>query len=264
MDEPSATLQGAPNFRDLGGIRAVGGRVLRHRRLFRSDLLGTATDADLTRIDEFDIRLVVDLRDAKERASERSRWPELRPVRRIVPEGESDVGGVKLTGWTRNFLDPSFDASRARERMIESYRRMPRLFSATLACLFTYLEESEGGAALIHCVAGKDRTGFVCAIVLWALGVSREEIVRDYLLSREGFARSGRLDRVLRQLFPEAIPERAKGVALIVGGVASEYLDSAFQQIRRDFGSIDGYLTQRIGLDSSRRELLQRRLLVEG
>lgn len=256
-------LEGAPNFRDLGGIPTTDGRVLRRGRLFRSDVLSRLTEDDLIRLAELDIRVVCDLRSPKERMKESNRWPETQSVRTIVPKIESNITGVKPTHWTRRFLDPEFNASRAYDAMVDSYRRMPQAFAEQLAALFAHLDTPHGGAVLIHCVAGKDRTGFVCAMVLSALGVPPTEIYRDYLLSAERFALTGRVEMVLRDLFGGEIPHQTLEAAAIVGGVSTSFLQTAFDEIERNFGSVDRYLETMTGLNAERKCSLRQRLLAE-
>ncbi|MDO1496580.1 hypothetical protein HND72_18675 [Pseudomonas putida] len=91
---------------------------------------------------------------------------------------------------------------------------------------------------LIHCQAGKDRTGFVCAILLWALGVPMAEIRRDYLRSSGKFARTEYMASMLRQAFHDDIPARVVDVAAVLGDVRAEFLDATFDQIVRDHGSM--------------------------
>lgn len=195
--------------------------------------------------------------------NESNRWPQRRWVQTVVRDIEEDMGSLKPNHWTTCFLDPEFDGLRARRAMIDAYRTTPKAFGRPLAALFAHLEQQDSGGALIHCVAGKDRTGFVCAMLLWALGAPMASILDDYLLSAENFAPTGRLDELLSGLFGAEVPVRAKGAATVVGAVRSEYLEAAFDEIGSEFGSVDDYLTCVARLTPERRAQLKKHLLID-
>jgi protein-tyrosine phosphatase len=211
-------LDGAPNFRDLGGIPTIDGRLIHRGRIFRSDLLSGVTEKDRVRLNSSDIRGLCDLRNRDERTRGSYLWPGARTVTPIRPLSEGSVEGLAAVQWTKRRLDPEFDASCARAFMLDSYVKMPRKFSGFLASLFSYLVAADSGAVLIHCVAGKDRTGFVCAMLLSALGVALDEIYRDYLLSGGRFALTGWQENTLNDLFGKNIPKHAMEAAAVVGG----------------------------------------------
>lgn len=258
-------LEGAPNFRDLGGIACDGGNAIRPGRIYRSDVLSRLTAADLNRVASvsLDVRLVCDLRSTEERMNESNRWPQGRGVQTVVRDIDEDMGSLKPNHWTTCFLDPEFDGVLARRAMIHAYRTMPKAFARPLAALFAHLEQQDSGGVLIHCVAGKDRTGFVCAMLLWALGAPMDSILDDYLLSAENFARTGRLEELLSGLFGDEVPVRAKGAAAVIGTVRREYLEAAFDEIGSEFGSVDDYLACAAGLTPERRAQLKKHLLID-
>lgn len=159
-------LEGAENFRDMTAIPCAGGRVVRPGRLLRSGQLSHLTAADLQRLAAYRVGLVCDLRSSEERALAPNRWPAAAPTLTADGPVASDPDAVRPSSWQELLADPAFDAAAARAHMIEGYRKMPRGFAAVLSGLFAYLDREDDSAALIHCVAGKDRTGFVCAMVL--------------------------------------------------------------------------------------------------
>jgi protein-tyrosine phosphatase len=255
-------LIGAPNFRDLGGIQTTDGRVIREGLLFRSEVLSRLTQDDLERVRRFHIHFVCDLRSATERAQESNRWPEQEGVVTVARDDDADINGVKPSEWASRLLDHDFDESSAQQTMIEAYRVMPQRFAATLATLFAYVGRVDSGGVLVHCVAGKDRTGFVCAMLLWALGVPMAVIMADYLVSGERFQQSSRMQPVLRRVFGSDVPARAERAAAAIGTVKAKYLEAAFGKIEMDYGSINAYLAVAGGLDDKRTELLRQRLLI--
>jgi len=258
-----AMFEGARNFRELGGIKTEDGRVVRPRVIFRSEILSRLTAGDLARASTLDVRLVCDLRSPAERAQESNRWPEQRSVQTVMRTGDVDLSGAEAANWRQRLLETDFDESGAHDYLLTAYRAMPAAFSGTLAKLFSHFDRPDHGSVLIHCVAGKDRTGFVCAMLLWALGVAMDDIVADYLVSAQRYGNSRRWAPLLERLFGAEVPARAAAAAAVIGTVSADYLDAAIDVIRRDYGSIDAYLSGAAGLDPERREGLRRRLLVD-
>lgn len=261
--EPKITMQlaGAPNFRGLAGIRAADGRVIRDGRLFRSDVLSQLTQDDMSLLPSFDIRLVCDLRNSKERSQERNRWPEQQIVRTVVREQDAGMENIGRIPWDARLLEDNFDEEQARQYMLAAYRAMPNELAHHIASLVEYCSHPGSGAVLIHCMAGKDRTGFVCAMVLWALGVPISVIFDDYLESAERCAQNSKIHSSLLRLFGTEIPPRAQIAATVIGSVKIEFLQAAFLEIELNYGSIDLYLADVAGLNDKCIEQFRQQLL---
>ncbi len=253
-------LEGAPNFRDLAGIDCGRGRVVRPGRLLRSGVLSDLTPDDLRRVAVYDVRLVCDLRSADERAQQANCWPASHST--VTSDGAVGADAVRPAVWKDMLLDPAFDGKAARERMLDGYRRMPRLYAGLLARLFDFLANAETGSALVHCMAGKDRTGFVCAMVLTALGSSREIIAADYLASRSQVALDQGMRTRLGWTGAAPLPRHAAEALSVLGSVDAAYLDASFAEIERRYGSVDAYLSEQAGLAEPLRERLRGRLLM--
>jgi len=177
MGEAGPRLQGAPNFRDFGGVPAGGAFVVASGRLFRSDLLKDATNADLEILQHLGIKGVCDLRSAKERVRHANRWPEGSPVTAIGPVPEPGLEAVQAGNLRDRIIADEFDPAEAREALAAGYRQMPVSLGPSLRAVFEYLLETEAAPVLIHCTSGKDRSGFMAAMVLTALGAPREAIL---------------------------------------------------------------------------------------
>jgi len=159
-------LSGAYNFRDLGGMRARGGGVLRTGRLFRSDTLQELTDDDVARlVDELQLAFVIDLRQAAE-AVEEGRGPLARlPVCYAnVPLVDLDSAGAPGELTATQYLD--------------HLEHDPNLVVAV-----ELVASVVHRPTVLHCAAGKDRTGVVTALLLGLLGVAHEQIVEDYMVT---------------------------------------------------------------------------------
>ncbi|WP_164844394.1 tyrosine-protein phosphatase [Azoarcus sp. DN11] len=250
-------LEGAPNFRDLGGVSVRDGRLVRCGRLFRSQHLGRLTDRDLDTLRTMNVRLVCDLRSETERERLPSRLPEGMALEVIALHVSEDV---HAGGGAYEFLQQGRGAAGAFDMMREMYRRQPRAMAGKLPQLFDRLADSQV-PAIVHCFAGKDRTGFVCALVLHALGATREAIFADYLTSEpyldaeaEALTLKPRLEHRLDR------PILATELGMILG-VQPEYLQAALDAIADEYGDLDAYLERAAGLTAAKRAAMQTALL---
>ncbi|HUF32474.1 MAG TPA: tyrosine-protein phosphatase [Acidimicrobiales bacterium] len=178
--ERQVALEGALNFRDLGGYRAAGGATTRWGRVFRSDALGGLTVADAALLHRMGLRVVYDLR----RDVERQRAPSALPVDGSVRSVVLAIGGDAGEG--RELIDQLL-AGELDELgigfMVDLYEQMVDEAAPSFASLLTRLTDAEGLPALFHCTAGKDRTGVSAALLLAVLGVDEGDILDDYELS---------------------------------------------------------------------------------
>lgn len=255
--DPFLVTQGIHNFRDYGGWETRGRERVKSGLLFRSGQHVDATDEDLKAIAELDIRTVIDLRGTSER--------ERNPCRRIEGfEGEVLFYDGETTSSPPHMdVEPGATASDfARQRMIAVYTRMPH--NPAMIDMFgrylTVLAERDG-ASLVHCFAGKDRTGIAATMLLHILGVPEE-------LQREEFLRTNK-SPTFEVLVQQSLPgiEERLGRKLEVEQVRdllevrTEYLDTFHAEVRRDYGDFDAYLTDVIGVDEALRERLKVRFL---
>lgn len=255
-------LKGAPNFRDMGGVDCGRVGTLRKGRLLRSGVLHDLTADDFLSVAAYDVRLVCDLRSPDERAHAPNLWPPPDRTWTLTADGAISADAVRVTLLHDMLRDPAFDGNAARERMLDGYRRMPRLYADLLSRLFVFLATEDAGAALVHCVAGKDRTGFVCAMILAALGASRQAIDADYLESGARVVHDHRMLARLGGGDGKPLPDHSAEALSVLAGVDAAYLDAAFAAIDRRYGSIDAYLVHEAGLAAPLRERLRARLLI--
>ena len=170
-------LQGASNFRDLGGYPGSDGRRVRWRRLFRSNHLGQLTDTDIAIVRQLGIRSAFDFRGHEERSGGLCTIAEI--AVRSLPIEPSVVPALRERAAAgRLSVDVALDLMR------ESYRNYIRRYTQHFRALFEHLLENPA-PLVIHCTAGKDRTGVACALLLHALGVPQEIILEDYLLTNQ-------------------------------------------------------------------------------
>src|SRR5689334_15581396 len=192
MDERGLRLVGAPNTRDLGGVRTADGRTVRRGLLLRSGALGRLTDDDLLRLGEQKIAWLIDLRDASEidaAPPDRLPGPPTPQVRHIPV---FDPGHPLFTYVSALLMGRDVTAYEGSAEegspgaMLRIYRWMvadPGARAGFAEALRTIADADE--PVLYHCSAGKDRTGWLTAVLLELLGVDRDVIMADYLGTNE-------------------------------------------------------------------------------
>jgi len=245
------------NFRDYGDYASAAGRRVHAGRLFRAGHQARVSDADLARLSAFGIGTVVDLRRPGERRDQPSRRPA--GFAGTVIESAHDDGGEAPHITFLKSADLTPDSGR--RFMTDTYRRLP--FEPSHLDLFTRYFQTLGETdqpVLIHCAAGKDRTGTLAALTHHLLGVHADDMVEDYLLTNVAVDLDRRAPGIARQL--EAMTGRSASHDAVVAflGVEAVYLETALAEIAARFGSLDSYLEQALGVDTGLRDRIGERL----
>ncbi|MBR0735510.1 tyrosine-protein phosphatase [Bradyrhizobium liaoningense] len=243
-DSPSRhlALQGASNFRDLGGYPTADGRTTRWRHIFRSNHLGQLTAADVEIVRALGVRSAFDFRGVEERAAGICVVDEI--TVHSLPIEPTVVAALR-TELARGTLT----APVALELMRESYRNYVRHNTHSFRNLFGHLLEDRA-PLVIHCTAGKDRTGFASALILHALGVPDEIIAEDYLLTNQHYKRDA-----------TAAIDLPEDVRNAIGSVDASYLAAAFEAVGQEYGDIETYLRDALRLGATERTALKERYL---
>lgn len=255
---PRLRLSGTDNFRSLKDMATASGQRIREHTLLRSDQLHQLDDEAWLTLERLGVRTVCDLRSLGERQRYPNRLPEngLRQlILEVIADVRADPGFVE-----RLAENPSTE--NAENMMLDIYRRFPTMLAPHLPVLFG-LFASGDVPVLIHCAAGKDRTGFAVAMLLHAFGVSQADILADYQLSGRRFAdldalRQEAMAHGVFRLAKQPVSELAMDAVL---DARPAYLLAAFDAIRSQFGSVDQYLQEHAGLDQVGREQLRARWL---
>lgn len=242
-DLPIALLQGASNFRDIGGYRSADGRRVRRGQIFRSDHLAGLTSEDLARLASLGIGHSLDFRGAAECAATPYDIP---GVQRLALTIEPTVI-ARMQALVAQGVVPT--AEETVELMRETYRDFVNRNADTYGRFMKHLLE-QPTPQVFHCTAGKDRTGFAAALVLSALGVDRATIEHDYLLTNQLYKRDARLEG---QGHPH--------VMKVLWQVQPEFLHAAFEAVDAQHGGMTDYLHGAIGLTPQELAELQRMLL---
>ena len=235
-------LEGASNFRDLGGYRAGDGRTVRWRQMFRSNHLGHLTAADIDIVRSLKVRSAFDFRGLEERAAAVCSVADI--TVHSLPIEPTVVAALR-----ERVAAGGLSADDALEIMRWSYRNYVRDNTHSFRALFAHLVD-DSAPLVIHCTAGKDRTGFACALVLHALGVSDDLITEDYLLTNRFYRRD-----------PGSSTDLPDEVRQAIGSVQASFLAAGFDAVRADYGDLESYFRDGLGLGARERAALKDRYL---
>lgn len=250
-------LSGVHNFRDYGGYAVEGGGRVREGILWRSAHHEAATDADLAAIDALGLETIVDLRGDDERALHPCRRPEGFSARVLFAEGNTAGLAPHLQA-----AQGAIDVETARARMIDTYASMPYrpVLVATLRLYLAALAEYDA-PSLVHCVAGKDRTGFGVAIVHRLLGVHEDDLMQDYLLTNSAGKIEERIAQGGAHIRARYGREISDDAIRMLMSVNPAFLDAAMATVRRDHGDVASYAEAVLNLTPAMREAMVDRLI---
>lgn len=231
LAERHLPMEGGYNFRDLGGYRTTEGRYVKWGKFIRSDDMKGLTDSDLRYLASIPIRTVVDFRTEMEVELAPDRHPAtvensvaltVNPGNIIgVPDGE-----ITTSEHAVQLMEQMYRLMVSDQGVIEQYRRF-----------FALLQEEKNIPLLYHCSAGKDRTGMASALILYALGVDSETVMKDYLLS----------NHYLGDKYASAI--EAAPAARPMMEIQPSYLQAGLDEIKKLYGSVESYLTEQLKVD---------------
>ena len=264
-EDRSLEFKNIYNFRDFGGYQGADGRSVKQGRLFRSAHLAALEADEIERLGELGLDLVVDLRYAPERKRQPSRLPMPEPYRLEYPDG-AKTKSAKVAPHEAFLEHQLYSAEDAHGYMMSSYTARPQDagFKDILADTLRFManpETDEAAGLLIHCAAGKDRTGTLCALIQAVLGVSREDIIADYMMT---------LDVVdIEKIIVPAAEKFSKRYGRHIDaksiwpmfGVVPEFLEAALGAMMDEPGAVDRYVTEDIGLSQQDLDRIRDRYL---
>ncbi|MBB4933104.1 protein-tyrosine phosphatase [Lipingzhangella halophila] len=264
-------LANAPNFRDLGGRATSDGARVRRGMVYRSDSLAWLDESDLATLERIGLRQVMDLRADVERAKHADRLPDGVEYT-TLDVNPKPAGGTRGTGegadrhFAGDLASVLAEPELAREvlsdgggeRFMHNVNRVLVTSDAARAGYAELLTRVATGptAAVFHCSAGKDRTGWAAALILSLLGVPWATIVSDYLVSNL------RMDNIQRWIYAKS-DENGIDRTLVdpILGVRRRYLQTAFAEVERVHGTVEEYVRDGLKLDPEIIDALRARLL---
>lgn len=255
MTDRRIPVDGAVNLRDFGGYTTEDGQRVRRQHLLRCGTLAYVTDAGAQQFQALNVGLICDLRRPDERDDEPTPFPPGEPERLEIPIDPGSAVTLR-----EHLRSGESDFNTRVGYMTALTGELTRDHAADYARMFEALLRLEEGAFLVHCSAGKDRTGVACALILHALGVDQQTVITDYLLTNETIDYEGFvLPRLVRRY--ESGMNHDKDLVMTLAGVREEYLAAAYAAIEENFEHMEHYLETALGLTPDAKAALRARYL---
>jgi protein-tyrosine phosphatase len=256
-------LEGTTNTRDIGGYQTGDQRTLRWRQIIRSENLSRLTASDFQKLEEIGVKTVIDLRTDKEHDRSPTVWLGDNPPRFYhFPIG--DTNNSWFNAQRKMMKRNRFTEEQSSEHMVEGYRMIAEEGPPSYKKLMELVLDQSNWPILIHCNAGKDRAGVAVTLILEALGVGRETIMEEYLLTNE----IGRTEEKAILLSKESKKYRRSGRSpsasawMPIVGVQPEMLEAFYASVDKQYGSMDTFLIE-MGVDQDARRSLAASLTTE-
>ncbi len=246
----AVTLQGGSNFRDLGGYPAANGKHVKWGHIYRSADISKLTDSDLQTLQTRHVALVCDLRGPQEYAKAPDRLPA--GAKRIeLPAGSEKIDPNLLSSGSKAIN---------RDSLMRAVYTNTSFFQAKYKPMFDELLALPGDEALLfHCSAGKDRTGIGAALVLSALGVDRQTILKDYAATDVYWQVSR--EQQLQRMTQAGMSAEAIAAVRPMMAANPAYLAGTFAAIDKQYGSVDKYLAKEMDLTPKKLATLRAKYL---
>lgn len=238
-------MEGQPNFRDLGGYKTSEGKFIKWGMVFRSGKCNRLTDDDIKYLATIPLMSVIDFRSDEEKNSEPDKVPSTVNAEIHYPINPGNLSTVDIANAISNG-----DTEACQQYLIDANEQLVLNFQDEYKRFFADLMDGGKTPLMFHCTAGKDRAGFASAMFLASLGVDRETIIQDYLLTNE-------MTGVTIESMKEKYGDNDMAVCMYyINSVQKEYIEKAFSTIQKNYGTVDNYLTQQLGVDISKMKSL--------
>jgi protein-tyrosine phosphatase len=234
-------LEGAANFRDIGGYLTESGKRVLSGKVFRSDELSELSDTDLLTLKDIGLRFIFDLRNSREVKKKTDRIPKDAPYEyRHTPIYEKEPKKEYLPAIL-------FKRHKLGDVLAERYFYMIEKHAEVFGKILSYFADPNNFPIVYHCNAGKDRTGIITAFILSLLGVPDETIIADYSLSNLGFEHYfGEFVEDQRHSIMGVKDEEFQGLFI----VKPDWMKNLLTHLRENYGSVEKYLINKAKMDS--------------
>ena len=245
-------MDGAHNTRELGGYKTADGLSVKWGMLFRSDKLSDISKTDQAYLQNLGIKKIIDFRSKEEKAED----PD------IIPKGISYIEmPISVDGAMRSKIEAVLKGETNKE--VKSF-----LIDANKEFVLDYVEVYENflrgliddeGPILFHCTAGKDRAGFAAAITLIALGVSKEDVIKDYMKTNQ-FTKK-RIEEIIKQIELMTLYQTDAEILRPLLGVEREYIETAFHTAEEEYGSLENFIKNGLNISDEDIKKLRNKFL---
>ena len=245
-------MDGSHNTRELGGYKTTDGKSIKWGMLFRSDKLSDISKADQAYLQNLGIKKIIDFRSKEEKAED----PD------IVPKGISYIEmPISVDGAMRSKIEAVLKGETNKEVksfLIDANKEFVSDYSGVYEDFLKNLIDDDG-PALFHCTAGKDRAGFAAAITLIALGVSKEDVIKDYMKTNQ-FTEE-RIEEIIGQIELMTLYQTDAEVLRPLLGVEREYIETAFQTAEDEYGSLMNFIRHGLNISDDDLQKLRTKFL---
>ena len=245
-------MDGSHNTRELGGYKTTDGKTIKWGKLFRSDKLSDISKTDQAYLQNLGIKKIVDFRSEQEKAEDPN----------IIPTGISYVEmPISVDGAMRSKIEAVLKGETDRE--VQSF-----LIDANKEFVTNYADVYENflrglidddAPTLFHCTAGKDRAGFAAAITLIALGVSKEDVINDYMKTND-FTQE-RIEEILGQIELMSLYQSDVEILRPLLGVEQIYIETAFRAAEDKYGSLENFIRDGLNISDEDIQKLRNKFL---
>lgn len=253
----SLGIASTPNLRDIGGYQTSNGATITKGLVYRSNQLYNISENDMLLIANLNLKSDFDLRTASERNSKPDELPA--GVNNIWLDVMADSPSAGPANLMELLSDPikanaELGDGKVEEMFKEAYRQFISLPSAQAAYreLFLSLGDTSKLPALFHCTTGKDRTGWATASLLTFLGVPEEVVLEDYLRSNDYILPM--YEDVIQKFIAAGGSPSIPAASL---GVKAEYLNAAFEEMKKKYGTIENYFSEALGISETQQTALR-------
>ena len=233
-------MDGAHNTRELGGYKTTDGKSVKWGMLYRSDKLSDISDTDQAYLQDLGIKKIIDFRSKEEKEED----PD------IIPKGIDYIEmPISVDGAMRSKIEAVLKGETNKDVksfLIDANKEFVSNYTDVYEDFLRNLIDDDG-PTLFHCTAGKDRAGFAAAITLIALGVSKEDVINDYMKTNQ-FTKE-RIEEIIGQIELMTLYQTDAEILRPLLGVEREYIETAFQTAEEKYGSLENFI--RDGLNIS-------------
>lgn len=272
-DERLLKLEGSSNFRDMGGYKTEDGKTVRRDMLFRSGAMTSLSEEDIAYLNAMNFSAVVDLRSSDELDLYPNSWVKSNASIDYLNH-EYDMMTMMGKAYGERKSDGEIDRSQTNfaDMMPKLYRHLPQQLAPQLRLYFAELLETDS-PVVVNCSAGQDRTGIASAVVLSALGVPRQTIIEDYLLSTQyrrpanekgdvDLQEAAKTNDFAKMMLKYSKGEKSHQPNPLYTSDGTPFLVFALDEIEMRYGSIESYLDQVIGVDAEELSQLREKYLL--
>ncbi len=239
-------LQGAVNFRDIGGYKTNDGKTIKWGKIYRAAEINKLTNQDALALEKRKITTDIDFRGLEEsKKAPDALWNKANYIR---------CGAGSETN--QNWMQTLKSTVNGDSLMISYYQKIDSLGLRYKTLFNVLLSQNEKDAIVYHCTAGKDRTGIATALVLYSLGVPKQTIWNDYEASN--YYRQSDNNRMIQMITAFGV---SKNVAESMITVKPSYLEATWQAITKQYGSIDAFLEKELGIGKKEKEILRKKYI---